>query len=173
MDDVRFEKAEKSPEHFIMIILFQVHAKQYSEIDMHSDVDTQLAHSTSGPKHKYRHNKMVHVQIARLAKTQQQIDASQQTMQTQMLDHTRRLDRLEEPNMNLVTAKIDLLELQAKVFSDRLNNNTMTVSDFEKVHASTLELREEVECLENKIDKTIPEFRKEISKLDVCVAQVS
>lgn len=145
---------------------------------MSINIETDLARSEAGPleperHHKYRHNKMVHAQIARLAKAQEQIDTTQQTMHTQMLDLTRRLDRLEEPNWNLVTAKIDLLELEVKVFSDRLNNNTMAVSDFEKVHASTLELREEVESLENKIDQTIPEFRKEISKLDACVAQVS
>lgn len=128
--------------------------------------------ATRKHQHKYRHNKMIHAQIARLAKAQEQIDNAQQTMQTQILDHDRRLDRLEEPNVNLITARIDHVEVEMKVFNDRLNNNTIAVSDFEKMHVSTLELREELENFETKIDKTLPEFRKEISKLDVGVTQV-
>lgn len=162
----------------MILVLLQVHAKQFPEADMSTDADEHLVRSEAGKghpvrHHKYRHNKMVHSQIARLAKAQMQVDTTQQNMQTKMLDLSRRLDRLEEPDWNLVTSKIDLLQLQAQVFNDRLNNNTVAVSDFEKVHGSMLELREDVESLENKFDKTIPEFRKEISKLDVCAAQVS
>lgn len=122
--------------------------------------------------HKYRHNKMVHAQISRLARSQDQLDEYQQSLQTQILDVQRRLDRFEEPNWNLISAKMDFLEVETKVLRNEVRNTSQKVADFDKVHASMLELREDVESIENKADKTIPEFRKEISKLDVNFAQV-
>ncbi|XP_045784637.1 protein scabrous-like [Maniola jurtina] len=123
--------------------------------------------------HKLRHNKMVHAQISRLARSQDQLDEYQQNLQTQILDVQRRLDRVEEPNWNLISAKVDLLELETKSLRDDLRNTSQKISDFNKIHASVLELREDIESIENKADKTIPEFRKEISKLDVSYAQLN
>ncbi|CAG4962293.1 unnamed protein product [Parnassius apollo] len=123
--------------------------------------------------HKLRHNKMIHAQISRLARSQDQLDESQQSLQTQILDVQRRLDRYEEPNWNLITAKVDFLELENKIIRSDLSNTTQKVLDFDKVHSSMLELREDVESIENKVDKTIPEFRKEISKLDINFAQLN
>lgn len=122
--------------------------------------------------HKIRHNKMLHSQMARLARTLDQLEEYQQNLQTQLLDVQRRMDRLEEPNWNLLSAKVDLLEFENKILGNQLKNTSQKMSDFDKLHASLLELREDVENIENKADKTIPEFRKEISKLDVNFAQV-
>lgn len=91
----------------------------------------------------------------------------------QLLAQQRRLEHLEEPNWDLVSAKLDYLEIQTKSFNERLGNSTPAASDVKKMHASILELREDLEAVENKMDKTIPEFRKEISKLDVNQAQVT
>lgn len=124
-------------------------------------------------QHKHRHNKMIHAQISRLYRSQDQLDEYQQNLQTQLLDVQRRLDRFEEPNWNLLSAKVDFLQLENKIIRGELKNITQRVSDFDKVHASILELREDVESMENKADKTIPEFRKEISKLDVHFAQLN
>ncbi|XP_028177639.1 protein scabrous isoform X1 [Ostrinia furnacalis] len=123
--------------------------------------------------HKLRHNKMVHSQISRLARAQNQMEVLQQNLQTQILDVERRMDRFEEPNWNLITAKVDYLEVETKNIRTDVSKNTEKVSDFDKIHASMLELREDVESIENKADKTIPEFRKEISKLDVNFAQLN
>ncbi|XP_053624394.1 protein scabrous [Plodia interpunctella] len=123
--------------------------------------------------HKYRHNKMVHAQISRLAKSQDQLDEFQQSLQTQILDVQRRMDRFEEPNWNLLSAKVEFLELETKVLGEELKNTSQKISDLDKVHTSMLELREDVENIENKADKIIPEFRKEISKLDISFAQLN
>ncbi|OWR50412.1 protein scabrous [Danaus plexippus] len=131
--------------------------------------------SDSHPKHghKIRHNKMVHAQISRLARSQNQLDEYQQHLQTQLLDVLRRLDRIEEANWNLVSTRVDYLATETNTIKNELNNVTQRVADFDKVHASMLELREDVESIENKADKTIPEFRKEISKLDLSFAQLN
>ncbi|CAH2241924.1 jg27100 [Pararge aegeria aegeria] len=123
--------------------------------------------------HKIRHNKMMYTQISRLARTQEQLDEYQQNLQAQILDAQRRLDRLEEPNWNLISTKVEMIELETKALRNELHNTSQKLSDFEKVHSSVLELREDIESIENKADKTIPEFRKEISKLDVSVAQLN
>uniref|UniRef100_A0A2A4JSI9 Fibrinogen C-terminal domain-containing protein n=3 Tax=Heliothis virescens TaxID=7102 RepID=A0A2A4JSI9_HELVI len=155
----------------------EVKAKQVADMNLENDILD--AHADRSAKvnpeynHKYRHNKMIHVQISRLARTQTQLDELQQSLQTQILDVQRRMDRFEEPNWNLLSARVDFLDLENKVLNDHLKNTTQKVSDFEKVHASILELREDVESIENKADKTIPEFRKEISKLDVNYAQLN
>lgn len=159
------------------ISLTQVKAKQIAEMNLENDILLEPHDNRAGPllpehNHKYRHNKMVHAQISRLAHSQDQLDELQQSLQTQLLDVQRRMDRFEEPNWNLLSAKVEFLELEHKVLSNHLKNTTQKVSDFDKVHASILELREDVESIENKADKTIPEFRKEISKLDVNFAQV-
>lgn len=157
--------------------MFQLKAKQLSEINPNSfnevlePRDNRVEQNLEHP-HKLRHNKMVHAQIARLARSQDQLDEFQQNLQTQILDVQRRLDRVEEPNWNLVSARVDFLDIQYNELRDEIKNATVKISDFDKVHASMLELREDVESIENKADKTIPEFRKEISKLDVSFAQV-
>lgn len=160
-----------------VILLLQIKAKQIEAMDSENEIlePHELRSGELKPEynHKYRHNKMVHAQISRLARNQDQLDEYQQSLQTQLLDVQRRLDRFEEPNWNLLSAKVDFLELETKVINNELKNISQKVSDFDKVHSSVLELREDIESIENKADKTIPEFRKEISKLDVHVAQVS
>lgn len=123
-------------------------------------------------KHKLRHSKMIFAQISRLSRSQDQIDAYQIYLQNQLLDAQRRLDRLEEPNCNLIKTKLEQHDSESKVLKDELKNISQKISDFDKLHASLLELREDIENIENKIDITIPEFRKEISKLDISFAQV-
>ncbi|CAH0703442.1 unnamed protein product [Spodoptera exigua] len=155
----------------------EVKAKQIADMNLENEI-LEPFENRAGPlkperNHKYRHNKMVHAQISRLAHSQDQLDEFQQSLQTQILDVQRRMDRFEEPNWNLLSAKVEFLELETKVLDDHLKNVTQKISDFDKVHASILELREDVESIENKADKTIPEFRKEISKLDVNFAQLN
>lgn len=157
----------------------ELKTKQISELipNNYNDVlesnDKRQGKSNLEHCHKYRHNKMIHTQISRLARSQDQLDEYQQSLQTQLLDVQRRLDRFEEANWNLLSAKVEFLEKETKVLRNELKNTTQKVSDFDKVHASILELREDVESIENKADKTVPEFRKEISKLDVNFAQLN
>lgn len=149
--------------------LFQINIKQLEDETLNDVLDR---HEHPKQVHKIRHNKMLHSQMSRLARALDQLEEYQQSLQTELLDIQRRTNRLEEPNWNLLSAKVDLLELENKVARDHIKNISQKVSDFDKLHASLLELREDIESIENKADKTIPEFRKEISKLDINFAQV-
>lgn len=50
---------------------------------------------------------------------------------------------------------------------EKITNLTKQMANFDKLHLSMLELLENVESIENKVDNSLPEFRKEISKLEV------
>lgn len=66
---------------------------------------------------------------------------------------------------------------QQRTNTESIANLTKQMSNFDKLHMSMLELLENVESIENKVDVSFPEFRKEISKLEIqiadAVAQIS
>lgn len=68
-------------------------------------------------------------------------------------------------NLNL-EEKIQYLAKQQQINADALQNLTKQLSNSDKLHMSMLELLENVESIENKVDRNFPEFRKEISKLE-------
>ncbi|CAG9770419.1 unnamed protein product [Ceutorhynchus assimilis] len=51
-------------------------------------------------------------------------------------------------------------------------NLSRQMSNFDKLHLSMLELLENVETIENKVDKALPEIRKEISKFETQAGQI-
>ncbi|KAK9891406.1 hypothetical protein WA026_014644 [Henosepilachna vigintioctopunctata] len=51
--------------------------------------------------------------------------------------------------------------------TESIANLTKQLNDFDKLHLSLLELLENVESIEYKVDNTFPEIRKEISKVEV------
>ncbi|RZC36719.1 hypothetical protein BDFB_012275, partial [Asbolus verrucosus] len=59
---------------------------------------------------------------------------------------------------------------QQQVNTESIANLTRQMSNFDKLHMSMLELLENVESIENKVDVSFPEFRKEISKLEIQIA---
>ncbi|XP_060535071.1 protein scabrous [Cylas formicarius] len=83
----------------------------------------------------------------------QYLDKSARTLHKENYALKSRVDRLEQtvPLANLTAQKIDV----------------------DKLRSSMLELLENVELVETKLDRTVPEFRKEISKVEVQVAQAA
>lgn len=65
------------------------------------------------------------------------------------------------------------LEVEQKRLANANFNLSRQVSDFDKLHTSLLELLEDVEDIETKLDKTVPEIRREISKVEIDSAQLS
>lgn len=65
------------------------------------------------------------------------------------------------------------LEEQQIENTNTLYNLTLQLSNFDKLHMSMLELLENVESIENKVDKTLPDFRKEISKLELQMSETT
>lgn len=89
---------------------------------------------------------------------------------------------LHEPNNEIPAKPFDALSVEEKLASlgrqQRLNtiaiaNLSRQLTNTDKLHMSMLELLENVESVENKMDKNFPEFRKEISKLEVEAAEAT
>ncbi|XP_031348512.1 protein scabrous [Photinus pyralis] len=75
------------------------------------------------------------------------------------------------PDRPTFETRIAKIELGQKSHSESIFNLTRQFLNFDKLHMSMLELLENVESLENKVDKNFPEFRKEISKLEVQMSE--
>lgn len=69
--------------------------------------------------------------------------------------------------------RLSKLEVDRKIGSDSIFNLSRQLTNFDKLHMSMLELLENVESIENKVDKNFPEFRKEISKLEVQTSEAA
>ncbi|KAF5296556.1 hypothetical protein FQA39_LY12474 [Lamprigera yunnana] len=85
-----------------------------------------------------------------------------------------RLNRMtnEVPIINSdLEDRVAKLEGSHKVESEIVFNLSRQFLNFDKLHMSMLELLENVESLENKVDKNFPEFRKEISKLEIQISE--
>lgn len=62
---------------------------------------------------------------------------------------------------------------QQRLNTIAIANLSRQLTNTDKLHMSMLELLENVESIENKIDKNFPEFRKEISKLELEAAEAA
>lgn len=69
--------------------------------------------------------------------------------------------------------KLTNLGRQQRLNSIAIANLSRQLTNTDKLHMSMLELLENVESIENKIDRNFPEFRKEISKLEVEAAEAA
>lgn len=101
----------------------------------------------------------------------------------------RRLLRQQIHDMDLTQKQMkrQLTELQRHHFSDRLHaieleqrrlanadfNMSRQVAGLDRLHGSMLELLEDIESLQIKVDKTLPDLKKEISKIEFSAAQLS
>lgn len=90
--------------------------------------------------------------------------------------HQRKYDEFQDQNNEISEKPFDSYNTEEKLVSlgrqQRINtiaiaNLSRQVINTDKLHMSMLELLENVESIENKIDKNFPEFRKEISKLEM------
>nr|CAI5849053.1 unnamed protein product [Callosobruchus analis] len=100
---------------------------------------------------------------------------SQEVMEQQELANENKIQEMLREKKgfsvrNDVTSKIANISAQQEI-TNVITNLTKQLSDFDKLHLSMLELLENVETIEAKVDKSIPELRREISKLEVQVSE--
>lgn len=117
--------------------------------------------------HKTRHMQTSRKQIEDIKRTHHNIFIMHRQMRGHLKDLQRRVD-----SMSSDAEKLQNLMTSQEKHAETIKNITAEVANFNKLHVSMLELLENMETLENKIDKTVPDFRKEISKLDLDVAQI-
>lgn len=89
------------------------------------------------------------------------------------LDQRSMKRNFNEMQNHKLSDRVRNLEVEQKRLANANFNLSRQVSDFDKLHTSLLELLEDVEDIETKLDKTVPEIRREISKVEIDSAQLS
>lgn len=124
--------------------------------------------------HRFRHLHMLRKQMQDMIRAHRKLSASQENMNEQLIDIQARMESVNsvnaiaDPNIRIE----DILDEQQRQAA-ALQNITGDVNNFNKLHISMLELLENMESLESKVDKTIPDFQKEISRLDINITQAN
>ncbi|XP_068145716.1 protein scabrous [Drosophila tropicalis] len=81
--------------------------------------------------------------------------------------------QLNELKYHRIDERVRSLELEQHRIANANFNLSRQIATLDKLHTSMLELLEDVEGLQTKMDKNFPEFRHEISKLEFANAQIS
>lgn len=69
--------------------------------------------------------------------------------------------------------RISTMEIEQKKLANSNFNMSRQISNFDKLHSSMLELLEDIEDIQTKFDKTVPEIRREITKVEIDSAQLT
>ncbi|XP_075229753.1 protein scabrous-like [Lycorma delicatula] len=139
------------------------------------DIDNRVEIELQTPR--YRHHRVLRKRLEVVEMTNEAIGQAQTRLETrlQKLEHKLHVPSLLKPHIFDSTTEQRLVALEAsdKKQNENLFNVTRQVTSLDKVHGSMLELLESVESLENKVDKSIPDLQREISKMEFNTAQIS
>jgi GTP1/Obg family GTP-binding protein len=69
--------------------------------------------------------------------------------------------------------RVSALEQASRTAAKTVFNMTRQLVGMDKLHQSMLQLLESVETLENKVDSTVPDLQREISKMEFNMAQLT
>ncbi|XP_037821129.1 protein scabrous [Lucilia sericata] len=175
------EQQEEEFQHFI-IQNKQMFNKQTEEAstakhDKTTDVDTNTSHlSTSESLEEDEDNNK---------------DIKETSSLTQLADHRRRHCRFQRQQLHelqlsqrqlkrqfnelkyhRIAERVRSIEIEQHRIADANFNLSRQIASLDKLHSSMLELLEDVENVQTKVDKNIPELRHEISKLEFANAQL-
>lgn len=79
--------------------------------------------------------------------------------------------QLSELQYHRINDRVHNLEIEQRRLANANFNLSCQIVGLDKLHTSMLELLEDVEGIQNKVDKTIPDIKREISKLEFTSAQ--
>ncbi|XP_055311065.1 protein scabrous-like isoform X2 [Sitodiplosis mosellana] len=81
--------------------------------------------------------------------------------------------QLNELQHHHIGERLHNLENEQKRLANANFNMSRQVASLDRLHGSMLELLEDIEGIQNKFDKTIPDIKREISKVEFNAAQVA
>lgn len=127
-----------------------------------------------------RHQRVLRQHVVHLEQTTRSLHKENALLQArvkQLEEHQQ--SNPESNHINEINAQpvalekqLDSLRKQQLVHTGNIAELSKQMDNFDKVHLSMLELLENVESLENKVDKALPELRKEISKVESQAGQM-
>lgn len=130
--------------------------------------------SQSVAAHKFRHLRLLRKQMHELKRSHWKLNSMHDNMTDQLIHLQAKLESMAgEKSVMGPSPQVELLEKNQSIQKQMIQNITADVGNFNKLHTSMLELLENMESLEQTVDTTLPEFQKEISKLDVDMAQLN
>ncbi|KAL3285024.1 hypothetical protein HHI36_019152 [Cryptolaemus montrouzieri] len=139
----------------------------------------------------YRHQRLLKKHIIELEKNSKALQKENQQIKTEMLRLRKEIEILQKndqtendlsdsnsiedyiksnslhPINNRMDEMLTNLTVQQNQNVENIANITKQLTNFDKLHLSVLELLENVESIEFKVDNTFPDIRKEISKVEV------
>ncbi|XP_065368903.1 protein scabrous [Calliphora vicina] len=118
-------------------------------------------------------------------------DIKETSSLTQLADHRRRHCRFQRQQLHelqlsqrqlkrqfnelkyhRIAERVRSIEIEQHRIADANFNLSRQIASLDKLHSSMLELLEDVENVQTKVDKNLPELRHEISKLEFANAQL-
>lgn len=105
--------------------------------------------------HRMRHRRFLRQQL-------HDIDVTQKQMKRQLNDLQR----------HRVGDRLHNIEVEQRRLANADFNMSRQVAGLDRLHGSMLELLEDIESLQIKVDKTIPDVKREISKIEFSTAQL-
>lgn len=108
------------------------------------------------PDHRMRHQRFVRQQL-------HDLDIAQRAMKRQ----------INELQRHHISDRLHNLETEQKRLASANFNVSRQVASLDRLHGSMLELLEDIEEIQNKFDKTIPDIKREISKFEFNAAQLA
>lgn len=81
--------------------------------------------------------------------------------------------QLNELHHYRIGDRLHNLDVEQKRLANANFNMSRQVASLDRLHGSMLELLEDIESIQNKFDKTIPDIKREISKVEFNAAQVA
>ncbi|KAM7343689.1 scabrous [Cochliomyia hominivorax] len=175
------EQQEEEFQHFIMQNKQQQHQQMYVNKYTATDdngtlVDTNKNHLSSSES---------------LENDEDNKDIKETSTLTQLADHKRRHCRFQRQQLHelqlsqrqlkrqfnelkyhRIAERVRSIEIEQHRIADANFNLSRQIASLDKLHSSMLELLEDVENVQTKVDKTVPELRHEISKLEFANAQL-
>lgn len=141
-------------------IFFQLNIAQISLDVSTKDYPNDGSHSS---RIKNRHNRFLKKQLRDLQVTNMKLSENQRILE-------KRLEAMRKEET--AASEVEKIQDNQEKFNEDMLNLTQQVGNLDKMRVSMLELLENVENLENKLDRTLPEYKKEISKLEFSNAQI-
>uniref|UniRef100_A0AAR5PZT7 Fibrinogen C-terminal domain-containing protein n=1 Tax=Dendroctonus ponderosae TaxID=77166 RepID=A0AAR5PZT7_DENPD len=120
--------------------------------------------------HLEKTTRSLHKENALLQDRVKQLEEQQQSNHES--NHINEINELDLQQVLALEMQLNNLSEQQLIHTGHIAELSKQIDNFDKVHLSMLELLENVESLENKVDKALPELRKEISKVESQTGQM-
>lgn len=158
------------------IFLQAVNSKEEDEEDMKNEVVHNRIMLNTPVDKKLRHHRLLRQQISDIEHSGRELQAGQSRLDRVVRRVEKQVKSLltnrdNESTDERLSERVGRLEEAGRTTSKQMFNVSRQVAELDRFHLSMLQLLETVESLEDKVDRSIPELQREISKMEFNMAQ--